>query len=268
MIDKKEIKTQLNDLITEGRGVFYVLSFEYDKEYSKDKRGAAQNFLNGVAKKMEAPSKDYQVWYDKAYRMVRTFSPERLEEFEKLYTGDKSVKNSEYLDSITIGILHYFKGITKTAGIKQDDFFETALTCLAVQISILMAIKENFDNNLFNMESNIHYGIYESEMEIAEELQKQERFRVAGAIAGVILEVHLKNVVTNRGIPINSQKPGILDYNNILRSKNVYDKITAGLIKSCNDIRNKCVHPNKGEPTESDVSHIISTAERIIGEVK
>ncbi len=268
MTDKIKIAKQLDDLIKEGQGVFYVLSLEYNKSVSKNKSDVAQKLLNDVAKKMAPPSKDYQIWYDKAYRVVRTFNLERLEEFEKLYTGDKSVKNSEYLDSITIGVLHYFKGITKTPGIKQPIFFETVLTCLAMQISILMAMSENFDNNLFNLETNIYLGVYESEIDIAEELQKKEYFRAAGVIAGAVLEVHLKIVTTNRGIIMKKEKPTMSDYNSVLKSRGVVDKAMSSLIQTCTHIRNKCAHTNEEEPTNTDINIIIRDTKMIIVGVK
>ncbi len=269
MMDKKKIKKDLVELINDGEYIHFAGSMGYDKNRFKNRNARIQKTAEEAVKKFKSPKIAYHTWYDKACSVVRIFSPRRLEEFERFYTGDKTIKKVEDLNDITAGITHYLQDIRVTRNGETDYFFSSFVLGFNAQRRILKSILENIDNPLFNMESDIHYGIYESEMDIARELKEQGFLRAAGSIAGVVLEVHLKQVVINRNIPLDDDKKNMMsDYNNMLKRNGVYNKITSSLIKTCNDIRNKCVHPDKDDPTDGEISTIISTAERIIGEIK
>ncbi len=244
-------------------------TLEYNKNIDKNSSEKQKENYRKAAKNIKHPKIHYHSWYAKAYKVVRIFAPERLEEFERFYTGDKTIKKIEDLNAITAGITHYLQGWIITEDDGEVNFRNTFASGLREQFNIINAIVKNFDNDLFNLESDIHYGIYESEMDIARELKEQGFLRAAGSIAGVVLEVHLKQVVINRGLPLDDDKKYTMSsYNNMLKTNGVYNKITSSLIKTCNDIRNKCVHPDKDDPTDGEISTIISTAERIIGEIK
>ena len=268
-MDKEKIKQKLEDLIEEGANIHFAGAIEYDANHLKKYGEETQEKAKEAVKNIEFPKIAYHTWYDKACSIVRIFSPRRLEEFERFYTGDKTIKKVEDLNDITAGVTHYLQDIFFTQNGKKNYFFDTFVLGVNAQRRILTSIFENIDNPLFNMESDIQYGIYESEMDIARELKEQGFLRAAGSIAGVVLEVHLKQVVINRNIPLDDDKKNMMsDYNNMLKRNGVYNKITSSLIKTCNDIRNKCVHPDKDDPTDGEISTIISTAERIIGEIK
>ncbi len=265
-MDKEKIGKQLFGLVIEGRDIHFAGIMEYDENHFKNREATTQKDAEEAFKNIKSPKIAYHTWYDKACSVVRIFSPRRLEEFERFYTGDKTIKKVEDLNNITAGITHYLQDICVARNGKLHYFFSSFVLGFNAQRRILMSILENIDNPLFNMESDIQYGIYESEMDIARELKEQGFLRAAGSIAGVVLEVHLKQVVINRGLPLDDDKKYTMSsYNNMLKTNGVYNKITSSLIKTCNDIRNKCVHPDKDDPTDGEISTIISTAERIIG---
>ncbi len=267
-MDKNEIRQNILDLSTEGVEILLAGTMEYDKNIYKNASEKQKESYRRASEKIDYPKTHYHSWYAKAYKVVRIFAPERLEEFERFYTGDKTIKKIEDLNAITAGITHYLQGWIV---IKDDDavnFNNTFESGLREQFNIINAILKNLDNDLFNLESGIHYEIYQSEMDIARNLYKKKYFRAAGSIAGVVVEVHLKKVVDNRDVPLaDKADPGMSAYNDALKKHDIYKTPTFSLIQMCGHIRNKCVHPKQEDPTDGEISSIISAAERILVEV-
>ncbi len=267
-MDKEKIGKQLFDLAVEGHDILFSGAVQYDKDIYKRMGKEHHEEIDKAIKKFKTPKADYHSWYAKAYKAVRIFAPERLEEFERLYTGDKTIKKIEDLNAITAGIIHYLQGGIVTQDYDKVNFKNTFESGMRVQIYILAAIVTNIDDDFYNLESGIHYEIYQSEMDIARDLYKKKYFRAAGSIAGVVIEVHLKKVVDNRGVPLaDKAAPGMSAYNDALKKHDIYKTPTFSLIQMCGQIRNKCVHPKEEEPTAGEISSIISAAERILVEV-
>ncbi len=262
-MNKNKIKEQLLDLSNEGAEILLAGAAQYDKDIYEIARKTAQEETDKALKKFKNPKAAYHVWYAKSYKVVRIFAPERLEEFEKFYTGDKTIKKIEDLNVITAGITHYLQEwIIPKDGDKMN-FNNTFASGIREQVHILRAIVKNLDNPLFNMESDIHYGLAKSEIDIAKELRDNKFFRAAGAIAGVVIEGHLKIVVARREIPFD-KKHTMSNYNDALKKAKIYTDSTWRLIQRCADIRNNCVHAESVSPDEID--DIIRAAEKIIAE--
>ncbi len=264
-MDKKKIKEELDALILDGRYIHFAGANEYDNNMFKNATEIKQKTLSEAVKKIKNPKRYYHAWYNKSCEMVRIFSPRRLEEFEAFYTGSKHIKKIEDLDSMTAGITHCFQELPITPDNKKIKRLIKFNVCLNMQRDILIAIAENFDKDILNLESTIQYGISKSEIDIAKELKENKHFRAAGAIAGVVIEVHLRAVATKRDIqlPIN---PQMKHYNEKLKGK-AYDATITKQIELCSIIRNKCAHASDNPPTDDEINTIISIAEKIIATV-
>ncbi len=267
-MDKNEIRQKILDLATEGVDILLAGTMEYYKNIYENASEEQKENYRRASERIKHPKADYHSWYAKAYRAVRIFTPERLEEFERFYTGDKTIKKIEDLNAITAGITHYLQRWIVTDDDAEVNFRNTFESGLREQSNIIDAILESIDDDLFNLESGIHYEIYQSEMDIARDLYKKKFYRAAGSIAGVVIEVHLKKVVDNRGVPLaDKADPGMSAYNDALKKHDIYKTPTFSLIQLCGHIRNKCVHPKQEDPTDGEISSIISAAERILVEV-
>ncbi len=262
-MDRKTIKDELMALHNEGRNIYFAAVMVYDKDYFKKYNEVAQKEAEEAAQKIIKPNVDYHTWYYTASKAISIFAPERLEEFKSFYSGDKTIKIPADLNYMTAGITHYLQDRMIHQDGKKIDFFQAFESGFKMQINILRAIVKNFDNPFFNLESNIRHDIYKSELDIAKDLNKQGYLRASGAIAGVILEIHLKNLATNRDVMPKKKDPGMSDYNDALKD-NIYDTATWRQIQTCGDIRNLCVHPKEAEPTKYQINTIISTVEIII----
>ncbi len=304
-MDKENIKEELEDLIGEFMWIYFASNMEYNRDVLKEPDKALQDVLKqplpdmsveelrknlGIAlknfpeekvpkllemttqeilkksvKKIKHPKEEYYAWYDRAYEVVRILRPRKLKEFERLYYGNQNVENDVNLNVMMAGTKNYIQGWVFQKNNQTIDFFYTFLINFMAQQNILSAIYQNFDNPLFNLERDIHLEIYKSEMDIAKDLEKQGNLRTAGAIASVILEVHLKKLAVKHGIK-DKETNSIADYNSFLKGKGVYDNILADQIKPCRKIRNKCVHTNQEDPTAGEVSSIIHIADRLTNE--
>lgn len=261
----KNILGEIDKLISDGNRILYAGIYaeepdEMDK-LSKDKK----KFLKEVSDSVGDFKKAYQAWYSKGFRIVRLFIPERLEEFELLYKGQKNIKNLNHLNA---GITHYLQGFYSSGpGFVEKRYFSTFQTGVEGQINIINSIKENFNDVLFNIESELSYSVFNSEIHSAKELKKHKHLRAAGAVVGVVIEKHLKMVCSKRNLKMRKSNPSISDYNDLLKSDKVIDMATWRLLQRSADIRNYCVHSKERDPKPDEIDDIIRSAEKIISEI-
>jgi hypothetical protein len=110
----------------------------------------------------------------------------------------------------------------------------------------------------------VQADLFDSELDSAKELNKNKFTRGAGAIAGVVLEKHLGQVLTNHNLKSTKKNASISDYNDILKSSEVYDTPTWRKIQHLGDIRNLCDHNKTREPKQEEVDELISGVDAII----
>jgi hypothetical protein len=102
---------------------------------------------------------------------------------------------------------------------------------------------------------------------VAKELNNHKFTRAAGAVAGVVLERHLREVCQDRGFKFIKKNPTIADFNETLKSEGVIDVPTWRFVQHLADIRNLCDYSKDPEPTKEQVSDMIIGVERIIKSV-
>ena len=81
--------------------------------------------------------------------------------------------------------------------------------------------------------------------------------RAAGALAGVILEKHLKRVCINHSITGMEEKT-LNPIISILYTNSIIDLTVKKNLEYLSDIRNKCDHSTQKEPTEIEVNSLIT----------
>lgn len=101
----------------------------------------------------------------------------------------------------------------------------------------------------------------------AKVLYRTEYFAAAGAMAGVVLEGHLKNLAMKQNPPLQMPKNATINpLNSALRQANVYDISQERLIQNMADIRNRCDHAVTNPPTKEDVWKLIEEVNRFMKE--
>jgi len=218
-----------------------------------------------IAKKVEGNFENkYQRWYTEALTLISQLTPERKHEFELLYKGEGKRRD---IDAANYNIQDWLNGVRSPARGMQEtkifDDFAAAAMRFKTQQEILEATAGRFESSLFDVKQLVQADLLDSELEAAEQLAKHGYRRGAGAIAGVVLEKHLAEVVKNHQVSIRKQHPTISDFNDALKGANVVDIPQWRFIQHLGDIRNLCDHGKTREPSADEIQELIAGAARI-----
>jgi hypothetical protein len=246
-----------------------LLEFAMDREISgdeafkkryKDALDAKQ--LNELLKKLPDFKVEYEAWYSECLVLLRQVLPDRVDNFISLYEKPKSRKAIEYGNYV---IQDYMQGLhvkNWDDSIKVDR--SAALPQFRQQCAILNAAKVRFESSIFEIRQLVQADLFDSEIEAARELHKNKFSRAAGAVAGVVLEKHLRQVCDDHGIKLTKKHPGISDLNEALKANSVVDIPQWRHISMLGDIRNLCDHSKEKEPTSSQILDLINGADKVL----
>ena len=203
--------------------------------------------------------KNYHSWYTVSHTVVKQLIPDRLAEFELLYKGDNRSRKYVYAENYTIQDWLYGLRARKESGSRSKIFneYDVIHTRLTNQLGILRSAELRFSNALLSIKQLTQADVFDSELEAAQELQKQGFYRAAGIVAGVVLEGHLKQVGLNHNLNSRKRKPTINDFNELLKSNEVIDIPTWRKIQHLADLRNICGHKGEREPTKEQILELI-----------
>ena len=140
---------------------------------------------------------------------------------------------------------------------------KSAIPKFMQQIAILESAQRKFESSLFDIQKICQADLFDSELDAATELNKKGFVRGAGAIAGVVLERHLKQVCKNHKIAIQEKNPTINFLNDLLKKKQVIDIPKHRHIQLLADWRNLCDHDKKTEPSKKDIVKLIEGVNEI-----
>lgn len=246
-----EIKKEINELIDLGQKCYEGLCL-YAKTFMND----SIDISNQEEEKINVFLVNYETWYSSALRLIKTFLPERVNDFTVLYRDEKrkdiTSKNytvSDALQGKNTLLNDYYPGNA------QKKFFQ--------QIAILKACLDCFDKKIYDIQVVLQADVFDSEIDSARHLFKMGYLRAAGAICGVVIENHLCSVCGFRNITLRKKNPSIADYNDSLKDV-AYDTIEWRRIQRLGDLRNLCDHKKDREPTKDEVEELILGTDRVI----
>ena len=172
--------------------------------------------------------------------------------------GRKSIGYENYV------IQDYMQDLRVTLGgdVRADP--SAALPQLYQQVAIVKAAKIRFESSLFEIRQLVQADLFDSELDAARELLRNKFYRGAGAIAGVVIEKHLRQVCDDHKITIIKKHPGIGDLNELLRLGAVIDVPQWRHISMLADIRSLCDHNKQTEPSKEQVSDLIDGTSKIL----
>lgn len=257
-------KKDLDALISKGEQLLLALQWEcfpdkIERLLKKEVGGKAKDVL----KTLPNFTDEYQVWYSEAIVLVKQLLPDRLLDFVRHYEKPKSRKNITYENYVIEDCL---QGLTVTRGWGKEIVVgrDAAIPHFRQQLAILKSVKARFESSLFDIRQLVQADLFDSELDAAKELAKRGFTRAAGAIAGVVLERHLKQVCDNHNMRIRKKSPGIADLNNALKEADVIDIPQWRFIQHLADIRNLCDHSKESEPTKEQVYDLIAGVTKIM----
>jgi hypothetical protein len=261
----EKYKSELTALIDKGDKLDISMKYEcFPDNIEKQIKAAVKDEkkAKGYISKILPFRKDYQSWYSEALVLIKQLLPDRLSDFIKLYEKPKTRKSIEYGNYV---IEDYLQNLSVTSPWGEKKVGpEAALHQFEQQLNIVKSIERRFESSLFDIQQLVQADIFDSELEAAKELNKNKFMRGAGAIAGVVLEKHLTQVLANHNLKITKKNPSISDLNDNLKSSGVYDTPTWRKIQHLGDIRNLCDHNKDREPKKEEVDELITGVEAII----
>jgi hypothetical protein len=189
---------------------------------------------------------EYQGWYSSCCALLeRNYNKERTSEFKSGYENNiKTILSANY--------------ITQDAEYEFIDSFKH-------QASILTALPLYLEHRLHDLELTVASILMDDELLEAEYLLKKGFIRAAGALAGVVLERHLKMLCDKNEPKLKYPKNAtISQLSDILKGNNLLDIPEWRKIQYLGDIRNKCDHDKKVEPKKEEVNELISKVKEMI----
>ena len=264
----EKYKEDLNKLIADGKKLSMAMKADFShvaykenlKKELKDDRKVSEH-----PKQLPSFKRDYQTWYSEALYLLKQLLPDRIPDFRELYEKSKTRKNISHENYVIGDALLGLQLVRKN----QWGIEETVVTPVAAipkfeqQLSIITSVKRRFESSLFDIKQLVQANLFNSELEVARELNKKGFIRGAGAIAGVVLEKHLSQVCDNHSMTVTKKNPTINDYNQLLKDSDVIETKDWRFIQHLADLRNSCVHNIEKKPKKEDIADLVDGVEKI-----
>jgi hypothetical protein len=260
----ERFKHDLERLINEGELLLQSMRARFTPEkYRKQLKKVLknENKVSEYLKKLPSFINNYQSWYSEALVLLKQLLPERVSDFVRLY---EKPKNRKDITSENYVIEDALQGLVITEGVTRITGPEDAIPKFVQQLNIVKSAKRIFESSLIDIRQIVQADLFDSELDAARELNKKGFTRGAGAIAGVVLERHLKQVCENHNITITKRNPTINDLNQLLKDNNIIEVPDWRFIQHLSDLRNLCDHDKEKEPTRGEVEELINGVEKII----
>lgn len=237
-MERDILKRELEELISSGETLI-----KFAEAQLADKKPLSQI----------VPVGNFQSWYSRALRVIRSIAPERLADFEIQYTGPKrsSIAGSNYC------IADYYNGRSYATGAAKSSLDYKFYLLFAHQVHILASCLDVFESAIANIDTLAKADLFDSELKGAKELLRNNYVRAAGVIAGVVLERHLSDLCAKHGVRLQKKDPGINDYGTALQSAGIIDTVRWRRLQSLADVRNLCGHKKTREPSTEEVAEMI-----------
>ena len=216
----KKFASQLEKLISVGESLLSAIQYDcYPAEFLKElQKARGKNKAEEYLKVLPDFKSHYQVWYSEAKALVKQILPDRINDFVSYYEYPRVRKDITFQNYM---IKDYLQGLRITRGADEIASPSAAIPEFIQQLNIVKAAKTGLTSALFDIRSILQADLFDSEIESAEALAKGGFLRAAGAVCGVIIEKHLKEVCDKHGIRFRKSKPTISDLNEQLRKADV-----------------------------------------------
>jgi len=146
---------------------------------------------------------------------------------------------------------------------EMPQIYKTSFAALEELKAIFLAAKEDYEGGYLNSFRNlVQAEVFGTELDQARELLSGGYSSAAAVIAGVVLETTLRQLCTDKGIPV-----GKLDrMNSELTKVGAYNLLVKKRITALADIRNNAAHGHPEQFKDNDVSDMISYVKSFISD--
>lgn len=259
MQNLQRFKEDLTSLLNEGNSLHNAMLNECHPELVKEQLGEnAEDFIS----KLPNFKTKYQAWYSESKALIKQLLPERLNDFESHYLKPKNRKNISYEN---YRIEDYLQSLVVSSEWKGEIVGpKAAIPHMVQQNAILGAVIRRFDSSLFDIRQILQAELYDTELLQARVLLKHGFYRASGAIAGVLLERHLSQILQKRSITVKKKNSGINDFNELLKGNDIIDIPSWREIQRLGDLRNLCDHNKERDPTKEEILDLLNGVDKYL----
>ena len=264
MPTKTRFEGDLDRLINTGARLLNAIHYECHREAFKEQavkrlgKDRAQSYLDDLPDFKE----EYQVWYSEAFAVIGQTLPDRLSDFRSYYEYPRVRKEISFQNYMVRDYLQNLQIKNGFGQVVADS--SSAIPEFVQQLNILRAARATLSSSLMNLASILQADLFDSEIESARALAKGGFLRAAGAVCGVVIEKHLKQVCISHGIRIRKKSPTISDFNQALKSNETVTTPQWRHIQHLADIRNLCDHDRGSEPQMPDIDDLLSGTSKVL----
>ena len=256
----------IDSLIERGQQLHEALAHTYWPEEFKLEIMASRNLdetaFEQYVKSLPSFDIQYQSWYSEARALVRQLLPDREADFIEYYERPKSRKEVTFAN---YSIRDALEGVRMTRTLDRSEIVgpSAAAPRLVQQVSIVVAVRRRLESSLFDIRQMVQADLFDSELDAAVELIRNGFVRAAGAMAGVVLERHLRAVCASHSISVRKKRPSIGDFNEALKKAEVVDVPQWRFIQHLSDLRNLCDHDREVDPTAEQAKELVGGVAKI-----
>lgn len=204
---------------------------------------------------------EYQSRYSESLSIIKQLLPDRLNDFTSLFNKNKNRKSITHENYCIEDYLQWI-AIYHWSGMEKDR--SSGIPKFRQQINILKSIQKRFESSLFDIKQLVQADLFDSEIDVAEELCKKWFYRASWAVLWVVLESHLQQIIENHNLEIKKKNPMLNDLTEILKSNNIIQVPEWRKLQHLADIRNTCDHKKGIEPKKEDIEDLINWVKRAI----
>lgn len=253
MTNLEKYKADIEKLVIEGNMLLLALSYGNIPDEDKKQLKKAKDENQKIIDKIPSFDDEYQTWYSEALVLLKQILPDRVDDFKRLFEKPKTMR--KYINSQNCVIEDVLQEYGNSSA---------AIPLLQQQIAIIKSCEKRFESSLFDIQQLLQADLFDSEIDIAGELNKKGFVRGAGAIAGVVLEGHLAQICKKHNLKIGTKNPMINYFNDLLKNENIIGIPVFRHIQLLGDLRNKCDHNKSEEPTKEEIKKLIEGVNEII----
>jgi len=260
----QRFKADLERLLKEGSDLELALVIKFHgKEEIKKAYNLADTAWKNLMDTLPVFNVGYEAWYSEALMFLRQILPDRVADFREHFEVPRNRKDITYA---SYRIQDALKGLQVTRSLYDEVVVDhrAAVPHFKQQIAIIKAAQKRFESSLFEIRQLVQADLFDGEIDSARELLRHKFFRAAGAIAGVVLEKHLRQVCEDHKIKVIKKNPGINDLNQLLKDNQAIDLPQWRHITLLGDIRNICDHDKQKEPTMEQVTDLIDGTDKVL----
>jgi hypothetical protein len=240
----------------------------------------------------------YQTWYTKALRVISQLYPERSDDFQAHYREllalqrstpspswyDKALRvmtrltawrSQDTKDQAREGPSRTQSGAPETGrqtcmgmtitpnGEMIPSVHLTFLAHLAQQLRILSAVRDGLAYVLADLQGTLYGDVENHVLAAVHRLSQHGHHRAAGALAGVLLEIHLAHVAAKYRVTMGAKSPDITMLNAALKRGGIYDGEIWRSIQRLGALRDDWVDASRSDPTVDELTTFLHEVQTV-----